>query len=79
MRPALAARVTEWFTRAPTGPTPSVVRSYRALERETARRFEIVRRRPDVRVTYVRTECDTYSDASALRADVPPPELLAVA
>ena len=44
LRPELAERVSDWFTGCPTAPTDAVRESYQALERETARLFEIVRR-----------------------------------
>ena len=70
MRPALAARVTEWFTRAPAAPADTVLRSYRALERETARLFELVRRGLGVRVAYVRGEGEPYAGGSELCAEL---------
>jgi hypothetical protein len=48
LRRELAERVTDWFTGKPTAPSDAVRRSYRALERETARLFDIVRRAPYV-------------------------------
>jgi hypothetical protein len=48
LRPELADRVTDWFTGKPTARTDAVRQSYRALERETARLFEIVRRAPSL-------------------------------
>jgi hypothetical protein len=71
LRPELAERVTDWFTAKPTTPTDAVRQSYRALEREAARLFEIVRRAPSygglgVRVQYVHDESDPYRDAAEL-------------
>jgi len=75
LRPELAERVTDWFTGKPTAPTDAVRQSYRALERETARLFEIVRRAPSlgglgVRVRHVRNERDLYRDAAELCAEL---------
>jgi hypothetical protein len=75
LRPDVAERVTDWFTGNPTAPADAVRRSYRALERETARLFEIVCGAPffgglGVRVRHVRTESDPYSDAAELSADL---------
>jgi hypothetical protein len=73
LRPELAERITDWFTGKPTAPTDAVRQSYRALERETARLFEFVRRAPSlgglgVRVQHVRNESDPYRDAAELCA-----------
>jgi hypothetical protein len=75
LRPELAERVTDWFTGKPTAPADAVRRSYRALERDTARLFEIICRAPSrsglgVRVRYVRDERDPYDDAAELCADL---------
>ncbi len=75
LRPELADRVTDWFTGSPTAPADAVRRSYRTLERETARLFEIVCGAPSlgglgVRVRHVRTESDPYGDAAELAADL---------
>jgi hypothetical protein len=63
LRPELAERVADWFTGELTAPADAVRQSYRALERETARLFEALRRAPSlgglgIRVRYVRTESD---------------------
>ena len=58
------------FTRAPTGPTLSVLKSYRALEQESARLFEIVPRSLGVRVAYVHGEGEPYAGGSELCADL---------
>lgn len=70
LRPALAERVTEWFTTMPTEPTEAIRRSYRALERETARLFEIARRDLGVRVSYSRAGSDPYGSAAELCAEL---------
>ena len=75
LRSELAERVADWFTGKPTASPDAVRRSYRALERETARLFETVRRAPSlgglgVRVRYVRTESDPYGDAAELCAEL---------
>jgi hypothetical protein len=75
LRPELAERVTDWFTAKPTAPTDAVRQSYRALERETERLFEIIRRAPSfgglgVRVQHVHSESDPYRDAAELCAEL---------
>ena len=75
LRPELAERVADWFTGELTAPPDAVRQSYRALERETARLFETVRRAPSlgglgIRVRYVRTESDPYGDAADLCAEL---------
>jgi hypothetical protein len=75
LRPELAERVTDWFTGKPTAPSDAVRRSYRALERETARLFEIVRRAPSlggvgVRVRHARDESGPYRNAAELCAEL---------
>jgi hypothetical protein len=70
LRPALAEQVTEWFTGTPTTPTEAVRQSYWALERETARLFEIARRGLGVRVRYLRAESDPYGSAAELCAEL---------
>jgi hypothetical protein len=75
LRPEVAERVGNWFTGKPTAPTDAVRQSYRALERDTARLFEIVRRAPalgglGVRVRYDRNERDPYRDAAELCAEL---------
>ena len=69
LRPELAERVAEWFTAPPTTPSEAVRRSYRALERETARLFELVRLL-GVRVTYVHAETDPYGSSAELCAEL---------
>jgi hypothetical protein len=75
LRPELAERVSDWFTGKPRTPTDAVRNSYRALERDTARLLEIVRRpRPlgglGVRVRDARSESEPYRDAAALCAEL---------
>ena len=75
LRRDLAERVTDWFIAMPTAPTDGVRQSYRALERETARLFEIVRRAPalgglGIRVQYLRDDSDPYRDAAELCAEL---------
>lgn len=47
LRPELAERLTDWFTDRPTAPADAIRHSYRALERDTARLFQIVRLDPN--------------------------------
>lgn len=68
LEPTLAERVTEWFTGPATTPADAVRRSYRALERETARLFEVVRHCLGVRVRYAET--DPYDSAAELCAEL---------
>lgn len=70
LEPELAERVTDWFTGEPAADVDAVQRSYRALERETARLFELVQRGLWVRVRYVRTEVDPYGSAAELCAEL---------
>lgn len=75
LRLELAERVADWFTGEPTAPTDAVRQSYRALDRETARLFEIVgRARPlgglGVRVQLVRDASDPYRNAAELCAEL---------
>jgi hypothetical protein len=70
LQPAVAERVAEWFTAAPTTPTEAVRQSYRALERDTARLFEVARRGLGVQVGYVRADDDPYGSAAELCAEL---------
>ena len=75
LRPEAAERVADWFTGAPAASAGAVRRSYRALEHETARLFEIVRRAPSsgglgLRVNHVRDGGDPYRDAAELCAEL---------
>jgi hypothetical protein len=64
--PDVAERVAEWFTGPPTAPPDAIRRSYGALERETARLFEIARDGLGVRVEYVHGDTDPYGSAVEL-------------
>jgi hypothetical protein len=66
LEPELAEQVAEWFGGPPTTPNGAVRRAYRALERETARLFGIVRDGLGVRVEYVRSDRDPYGSAVEL-------------
>ena len=71
LRPELAERVTDWFTGQPTAPADAVRRSYRALERETARLFEIVCGAGlGVRVQPARDDGGPYRNAAELCAEL---------
>jgi len=70
LRPELAERVADWFTGKPTAPTDAVRQSYRALERETARLFEIACHRLEVRASYSRAGSDPYGSAADLCAEL---------
>jgi hypothetical protein len=75
LQPAVAERVADWFGGEPAAPSAAVRRSYGALERETARLFELVRRDRScgglgVRVHYVSGDGDPYADAAELCADL---------
>jgi hypothetical protein len=54
----------------PTAPEDAVRRSYRALARETARLFEIIRGGLGVRVAYVYGDSDPYAGAAELCAEL---------
>jgi hypothetical protein len=69
LRPELANRVAGWFTGQPTAPPDAVRRSYRALERETARLLELVGGL-GVRVRFVRSAGDPYRNAAELCAEL---------
>jgi hypothetical protein len=64
----VAERVCEWFTAAPVAPDAAVLRSYRALERDSARLFSIIRDDLDVRVRY--TQAEAYASAAELCAEL---------
>jgi hypothetical protein len=70
LAPALAAQVATWFTGAEAAPAAEVRASYRALERETARLYEVVVRELEVRVHHVRGEDDPYGGAAELCAEL---------
>src|ERR1700742_1423061 len=70
LAPEPAERGAGGVMAAPSAPIHAVERSYRALARETARLFEIVRGRLGVRVVYVHGEGDPYDDAAELCADL---------
>jgi len=61
LRPDLVELVTDWFLGKPTASADAVSQSYRALERETARLYEIVRGAPSTGGLGVRVHsvCDT--------------------
>ena len=71
LRPDLVDLVTDWFLGEPAGSEDAVRQSYGALERETARLYEIVRRARSsgglgVRVHFVRGTEDPYDGAAEL-------------
>jgi hypothetical protein len=68
--PELAERISDWFTGTPTAPEDAVRQSYRALERETARLFEVVRHGLGVRVRYIHSDSDPYDSAGELCAEL---------
>jgi hypothetical protein len=75
LRPELAERVSEWFIEPAAAPTDTVRRSYRALERDTARLFEIARRPPSrgglgIQVRHVHGDGDPYDGAADLCAEL---------
>jgi hypothetical protein len=75
LRLDVAERVTDWFTGEPTASPEAVRHSYRALERDTRRLFEMVRRAPSlgglgVRVQHVRNERYPYRGAAELCAEL---------
>jgi hypothetical protein len=70
LRPAVAESVAEWFLASPEVPSAAVRRSYRALERDTARLFGVIRRELGVRVSYVWTENEPYNDGAELCAEL---------
>jgi hypothetical protein len=75
LRPHLAELVTDWFLGKPTASEAAVRQSYQALERETARLYEIVCGARSsgglgVRVRYVRATGDPYGAAAELCAEL---------
>jgi hypothetical protein len=75
LRPDLAELVTDWFLGKPTASEDAVRQSYRALERETARLYEIVCRARSsgglgVQVYFVRDTGDPYGAAAELCAEL---------
>jgi hypothetical protein len=68
LAPEAAAQVTDWFTGRASAPAADVRASYGALERETARLYEIIRRDLGVRIRHVRD--DPYASAAELCADL---------
>jgi len=68
LAPEVAERVSAWFTATPAAPDEAVLRSYRALERDTARLFAVVRDELGVRVRYTRAEA--YGSAAELCAEL---------
>jgi hypothetical protein len=64
LRPDMAEQIADWYLGTPT---EGVQRSYRALERETARLFDRIRRL-GVRVRYV--DSDPYENAAELCAEL---------
>jgi hypothetical protein len=75
LRPRLAERVTDWFLGPPTAPEDAIRQSYRALERESARLYEIACDARSsgglgVRVHFVRETGDPYGAAAELCAEL---------
>jgi hypothetical protein len=75
LRPELTELVADWFLGGPTASEDAVRRSYRALERETARLHEIACGARSsgglgVRVHYVRDTGDPYDAAEELCAEL---------
>ena len=68
LAPEVAERVSAWFTATPAAPDEAVLRSYRALERDTARLFAVVRDELGVRVRYTRAQA--YGSAAELCAEL---------
>jgi hypothetical protein len=67
LAPEAAERVADWFTGPPTAPREAVHAAYRALERETAWLFAVVRGL-GVRVHHVHADDDPYDNAAQLCA-----------
>ncbi len=70
LAPDLARQVSDWFTGEATAPTAAVHASYRALEHETARLWQVIRRALGVRVQYTHGADDPYPTAAELCADL---------
>lgn len=69
LTPERAERIADWFLSEPAAPGDAVRGSYLALERETARLYDVIRRL-GVRVELVYAEEDPYRDAAELCADL---------
>jgi hypothetical protein len=75
LRADLIELITDWFLGGPTASEPAVRQSYRALERETARLYEIVCRGRSsgglgVQVHFVRDTGDPYVTGAELCAEL---------
>jgi hypothetical protein len=75
LTPEVEDRVIDWFTGAQRAPEDAIQRSYKALEHETVRLFEIVCRPVSsgglgVQMHLVRSEDAPYSDAAELCAEL---------
>ncbi|WP_028066753.1 hypothetical protein [Solirubrobacter soli] len=70
LRAEVAEAVAEWFLAPMEAPGAAVLRAYRALERDVARLFEVIRGSLAVRVRYVRTEDEPYSGGAELCAEL---------
>jgi hypothetical protein len=69
IEPDVAQRVSDWFTSEPPTPTADVRAAYAALQRETARLAQVVRRTLGVRVRYT-SDQEPYAGAAELCADL---------
>jgi hypothetical protein len=70
LRPEVAEAVAEWFLSEPEESSDAVLRSYRALARDTARLFSVIQRELGVRVRYVWTEDEPYGSGAELCAEL---------
>jgi hypothetical protein len=66
----LAQRVSDWYTGEPTAPVAAVDSSYHALEQETERLWQVIRRALGVRIQYTHGVDDPYLSAADLCADL---------
>jgi hypothetical protein len=69
LTPELAGRIAAWYLSDPAVPDDAVRAAYRALERETARLYDVTRRL-GVRVELVYADDDPYRDAAELCAEL---------
>jgi hypothetical protein len=70
LRPEVAESVADWFLSEAEEPSAAVLRSYRALARDTARLYAVIRHELRVRVRYVWTEDEPYAGGAELCAEL---------
>jgi hypothetical protein len=69
LAPDVAQEIADWFVSGPEAPIHAVPAAYRALERETAELYSVIRRL-GIRVELVYADDEPYRDAAELCADL---------